>query len=451
MKRQISRRSFLRSSATGISTVVGLPLLEAMYDSSSAFANVASENTRVFAFYLSNGIIEENWYPERRGKTNFDLTSCSLKAFDDLGLKNDISLYRGMNNTCINQPGNDHMIAISSWLTGVPLPNDRVQTHTPSLDQQFADAMQAEYGRTKVHSLQWAANSFLDRPNNDNYFNPLKNALTWGSDNRLRTLRSALKDEFDRLYDGANTGGGLDRRTQIKINILDDIKDDRQALMNQLGASDKARLEAYFTSLSDIEESLKAALENAGSESECSSTVSNIPNHPNGRENGNIEVGDHARIAAKILAQAFACGLTRAATYTPQGEASNLHYPELGIDRHFHNTISHNRNGLKHLHTEIDVYRAELCANFMKELKDTQHGPEGSTLLDGTAVLFGSGLGNADNHTHNDIALLVGGHFGNWEHGNYHELQNRDHADLIDTVRAELGLQDLGKNRVPIS
>ena len=455
MKNIINRRTFLRSSATGISTAVGLPLLEAMFTSASAFADAPGRYPRFFAMYVPNGIIEEKWFPTRVSKTDFDLSNSSLKEFDRLGLKNDISLYRGMHNVSHvdNSSGNDHMVAISSWLTGVAIKSDASQTHRPSIDQELADAHNA-ITRTKVHSLQLAGNSGLDKPNNDRYFNPLKNALNWGSNNRLLPLKSALRNEFDRLYAGsdATPGAGIDRRTRLKMSVLDDIKTDREALVRQLGASDKERLEQYFASLRDIEESLLALESTPINGQSCPKPMgviqSSIPNPENGSIN--LSFGQHARIAAKITAQAFACNLTTAVTYCTQGEAAGSTYGDIGINTHFHNTISHNRSGRYNDWVKIDTFHADLCAAFMKEMKDTPHGA--GNLLNGTAVLFGSGLGNGDQHQHTNIALLVGGHFGRWKHGNYHTFTGRSHADLIDTLRQEMGLpQNLGRSAVPIS
>ncbi len=452
MKQLISRRAFLRSSTAGVGTLVGLPLLESMFASSSAFADAPGIYPRFFAMYVPNGIIEEKWFPTYKNKTEFDLASCSLKAFDRLGLKNDISLYRGMHNASHveNSQGNDHMVAISSWLTGKGIASETSQTHRPSLDQEVADAHNA-ITRTKVHSLQLAGNSELDKPNNDRYFNPLKNALNWGSNNRLLPLKSALRNEFDKLYSGIGTTPepGIDRRTRLKISVLDDVKDDRDALLRKLGANDKERLEQYFTSLRDIEEGLLSLQTgNPGSCAKPNLVYNDIPNPDNGTKNNAF--GEHARLAAKITAQAFACGLTHAITYCTQGEAAGCEYSDIGINTHFHNSISHNRAGRYNDWVTIDTFHADLCAAFMKEMKDTPHGA--GNLLNGTAVLFGSGLGNGDAHQHTNIALLVGGHFGKWKHGNYHKFEGRNHADLIDTLRQEMGLPNrLGKPSVPIS
>ncbi len=448
---KISRRSFLRSTTCGVGTMVGLPLLEVMFKSESAFADAPGTFPRFFAMYVPNGIIEEKWYPESGTKREFDLSGSALAAFQERGLKNDISLYRGLTNECDpgGSRGNPHMIAISSWLTGRALPSDRDQMHVPSLDQEIADALP----RTKVHSLQLAGNSELDRPNNNVYFNPLKNALNWDRSGRLLPLKSELRSEFARLYAGINEDptSNIDRRSALKLSVLDDVKEDRQRLINRVGASDAQRLEEYFNSLRDLELQIEALANNNPSEGgQCTRPMeeADIPNPQNGSRNNAIR--DHAKIAAQITVQAFSCGLTHAVTYCAGGEAAGCEYRDIGINTHFHNSISHNRSGRYDQWVRIDAFHAELCAEFMYQMKHTPHG--GGTLLDGTAVLFGSGLGNGDRHQHTDIAMMVGGHFGRWQHGRYHRFNGRSHADVIDTIRQEIGLpNNYGRNTVPIS
>ena len=84
--------------------------------------------------------------------------------------------------------------------------------------------------------------------------------------------------------------------------------------------------------------------------------------------------------------------------------------------------------------------------------REGEVGREFMIILDGTAVVFGSGLGNGEVHSHSNIALMVGGHFGGWQHGRYHQFNNRNHADVIDTMRQKIGLADnYGLNQVPTS
>lgn len=453
MKKLIDRRKFLRCSAGGVGTVVGLPLLEAMFASSSAFADAPGLHPRFFGFYTPNGTIEPQWFPKGGSKTNFDLKNTALEPFQTAGLVNSISLYQGLFNTGKNGSGNGHMRAIAGFLTGAKLPNDDITRHKVSLDQALAN----EYfntAPTKIHSLQLAGNPELDVPKaNSSYNNLLKNALSFDVQGRILPNTANLKEVFDKLFlgsSGSQATAGISQRDVLKTSVLDAVKEEREALFKKLSAHDSSILDEYFTSIRSLENQLAAPEPTMPGGQSCQAPNVNPPALDDGKRNNAI--GDHARIAAKIVAMAFQCDLTRSVTYMAGGEAAGCNYNDIGIGRHFHNSISHNRSSLGDEHHQIDTFHSELAANFMLEMEAINHG--GGTLLDGTAIIYGAGLGNGDNHSLNDISLLVGGRFGDFQHGRHHVLKGENHAKLINTVYQEMNLPGtIGDStaRVPIS
>jgi hypothetical protein len=67
--------------------------------------------------------------------------------------------------------------------------------------------------------------------------------------------------------------------------------------------------------------------------------------------------------------------------------------------------------------TQIDRFHVAKLARFLERLRDTTDGTEG-TLLDHSMVLYGSGLGDGNRHTHKDLPILVSGHAGGrWKQG----------------------------------
>jgi hypothetical protein len=62
---------------------------------------------------------------------------------------------------------------------------------------------------------------------------------------------------------------------------------------------------------------------------------------------------------------------------------------------------------------KIELYQMEQFARFLDQLK-------AKSLLDSTMTLFGSGMGNANSHTNNDLPIvLAGGGFNHGEHKVY--------------------------------
>ncbi len=155
------------------------------------------------------------------------------------------------------------------------------------------------------------------------------------------------------------------------------------------------------------------------------------------REVDNHYIGEHARLTAELLA--FQCDVTRVATYMSSGEASKTKYPEININIKFHDQISHNKGAYNDEHHAIDTYHSELFAHFLEVFSDTPHGD--GTLMDGTCLLFGSGLGNGDAHSMNNIGLLMAGNVGGVNPGKYHaDMSGAPHSRLLNTLRDEMGL-----------
>jgi hypothetical protein len=64
---------------------------------------------------------------------------------------------------------------------------------------------------------------------------------------------------------------------------------------------------------------------------------------------------------------------------------------------------------------KLEKYQTEQFARFLAKMKSLDDG--GSTLLDRTMVLFGSGMGNGNAHTNNNLPLILAG--GGFKHGEY--------------------------------
>jgi hypothetical protein len=66
----------------------------------------------------------------------------------------------------------------------------------------------------------------------------------------------------------------------------------------------------------------------------------------------------------------------------------------------------------------MERYQVEQFARFLAKLKSIEDGA--GTLLDHSMVLFGSGMGNANSHTNNNLPIiLAGGGFKHGEHKTY--------------------------------
>ena len=89
---------------------------------------------------------------------------------------------------------------------------------------------------------------------------------------------------------------------------------------------------------------------------------------------------------------------------------------------------------------KIDTYHVQLLASFLERLRTTEDGD--GTLLDHSIILYGSGLGDGDLHSHNDLPVLVAG-------GGSGQVRGGRHISLPETPMANLLVSLLNKVGVP--
>jgi len=86
-------------------------------------------------------------------------------------------------------------------------------------------------------------------------------------------------------------------------------------------------------------------------------------------------------------------------------------YPEIGVPDP-HHPLTHHRGHPDFIEkvTKINRFHVELFAWFVERLKATADGD--GTLLDHSAILYGSALSDGNAHSNADLPLLLAGHAG---------------------------------------
>jgi hypothetical protein len=100
-------------------------------------------------------------------------------------------------------------------------------------------------------------------------------------------------------------------------------------------------------------------------------------------------------------------------------DASQRVYPNIGVNEP-HHAMSHHGNNPDKIAglVKLNTYYMSLFANFLQKLKSTPDGD--GTLLDHSLVLYGTNMGNSNQHQHYDVPhILVGGANGQLK-GNRH-------------------------------
>ncbi len=192
------------------------------------------------------------------------------------------------------------------------------------------------------------------------------------------------------------------RANSVHASILDSVLDEARALSRQVNAEDKAKLDEYFTSVRDVEKQLKIRERWVDQPK---------PKAPFDKPADRNTVQD-LPLLYELIALALQTDSTRVATLEIGGSFLPQH---LGIKKSYH-SMSHHGNDKDTIAklVKLETYQLEQYGKFLTRLSEIKDGDQ--TLLDSTAVLFGSGMGNANSHVNTDLPIvLAGGGYGRGE------------------------------------
>jgi len=390
-KKALPRRSFLR----GMGATLGLPLLDAMIPASTALAATPAAPVRRLGFvYIPMGATINRWTPSATGRiTELSPSLSSLTPFlDRLTVITNLELKNAYS-------AGNHATANSAFLSAAKA---RMTEGTDyqlgtTVDQIAAQQIGKE---TPLPSLELAMDLMATVGDCDNGFACVyQNNLSWSSPTTPLPAEAHPRAVFERLFgDGGNTA---DRRAEMKkdASILDWITEDIANLRGKVGPADRTRINQYLDTVREVERRIQKA--------EAQARESRLPelDRPLGVP---AAYADHARLMFDLQVLAMQADMTRVITFQLARETSNRTYPEIGVSDAHHPLTHHGGNPEKMERVaKINAFHVSLFAYFLEKLKSTAEG-EGS-LLDHSAILYGSGMGNPDVHDHVNLPILVAG------------------------------------------
>src|SRR5205814_5918798 len=193
------------------------------------------------------------------------------------------------------------------------------------------------------------------------------------------------------------------QENRLQASILDTVLGEANRLSKQVNREDKEKLDEYFTSIRDVEKRL-----------ELRKRWASLPKpQPPFERPANKNKVEDLPMLYELIALALQTDSTRIATLEIGGDFLPQN---LGIDKSYHG-LSHHGNdeaAIKHLIT-LESYQIEHFAKFVARLSKMEDGDR--TLLDSTAVLFGSGIGDANTHKNSDLPIILAG--GGYRHGEF--------------------------------
>lgn len=404
--KSISRRAVLRGA--GIS--LGLPFLDAMSPAFAA-AKGGAKAKRFVGVSLALGLHGPNLVPQGAG-ANYK-PSRYLKSLQDI--RDEFTIVSGSSH-----PGvvGGHT-AEGSIFSACPNQRGATSRNTISLDQLMAKHLGHE---TRFPSL------ILNTGSSTSPSYTANGSMIPAESNPMKLFAKLFVDdskkEQDRQADLIRSGR----------SVMDVIGAEAKSLQRELGTGDREKLDAWFTSVRDLEKRLQ------GNEAWVRRPKPKVNDGPP----RDIDRNDTISIERAMLDISYLALQTDSTRFVTLHLPGNAKVSKLeGVDEGYHSLSHHGRDDEK-LDQLAIVEQAVLneWAGFLRKLKAAPSGGN-SNLLDETMVLLTSNLGNASSHDNRNMPVLFAG--GGFEHGKhlaFDQKRNYPLPNLYLSALHQLGLQD---------
>lgn len=207
---------------------------------------------------------------------------------------------------------------------------------------------------------------------------------------RLLFVDVSLKDKRD-----------VADRFSLQGSILDMVKSDADRLERKLNQQDRNKLDEYLTSVRDVEK--RIGLRRNWLDVPKPEAPFAAPKNRN--------MVDDLPLLYDLIALALQTDSSRIATLEIGGDFNPR---DLGVNGDYHALSHHGQleDRIEALIT-LETYQVQQFVRFVEKLSSIEEG--GTSLLEQTMVLFGSGMGNANSHTNTNLPVLLAG--GGFDHG----------------------------------
>ncbi len=403
----LSRRTFLR----GIGVALTLPMLEAMRPAFTRGAN-AEAPRRLVTIQTNQGIMPHLFFPKGEGR-GYEL-SPYLKMLEPL--RENFTVFSGLSH-----PGVDGGHANElCFLTGAPHPAGAGFRNSISVDQFAAERVGND---TRFQSLVLAASNAGDRSMSFNRAGILIPPETSAA-KLYRTLfiQGTEKEIASRISD-----------LRSGRSLLDSVRERAKRLENSVSATDRSRLDQYFTSIRELEQQL---VQTESWETKPKPKVAMAEPKENKEP---AQLITRLRTTYDLIKLALETDSTRIVSLfiQPLGVLNEI----AGVQHETHSLTHHgNRPEMIEELRKIEEAQFQAFRDFLTSLSGA--ADTGSPLLDRTAVLYGTCMGNANGHSNqNWPMLLAGGGFKHGQHLAFNTERNEPISKLFVSLLERLGIE----------
>ena len=406
-KKHISRRTILR----GAGATLALPLLDAMVPAATLLAQTAAApKPRFVGCFVPHGMAPGYWVPEKEGALPEQLPFNwkALEPFRDRSV-----ILSGLHSRSAEPPpgvtGADHWVAAAFLCAEKPKKTAGADVYNgTTIDQIIAQKIGTE---SLIPSLQLAVEDPGANSSNcgEGYSCTYTNTISWASPTSPLPMELNPQVVFERMFGDGSTSEERAARRKRDSSILDSLTGSLTRMRTRVSAVDRQRLDDYTTNVREIERRLQIAMK--------ASTVAPENMMPVGVP---TTFDEHIKMQFDLLALAFQADITRVGTLLFARDLTGRTYPECEAPTAGFHGVSHHGEDpalIKEL-SKINQYHVKMIAYLADKLSKIEEAD--GTLLDHSLLLYGSNMGNPNQHLHYDVPHVILGKNHGLMKGNRH-------------------------------
>jgi hypothetical protein len=397
MGREITRRRLLRSVLEGAAVSLCLPILDmVLNDNGKAMAATGAPiPVRFGTWHWGCGMNPDFWVPATTG-TNWEVTpELTLLA----PYRKDFNLYTGYSVSLDGRPNEPHVSAVWSLRTGYA-PKSREDLRDPSFDVLVSRAIG---GGVRFRTLDITATGAAT----DTYSTTGGGALASPELSALSLYRRVFGAGFQDPNAATFTP---DPDVMLRRSILSAFDDERAVLMRHAAASDRQKLDEYFTSVRELEQQLALQLERPAPAEACVLPSSEPNELPSSTEIEQV-TATH-KLMVDLTVMALRCHQTKVFNIVFSPSASTLRKAGSADTHHLltHQEAVDEKLGYQPDSTWYSQKSLGGLAYLISKLAEVKEG--GGTLLDNVLVYAHSDTSFAKMHSLDELPVITIGRAG---------------------------------------
>ena len=408
-KKHISRRTVLR----GAGSALALPLLDAMIPAGVAQAQTAAvPKPRFVGCFVPHGMAPgAYWVPAKEGALDPELPF-NWKPLEPF--RNQTVILSGLHSRSAEPPpgatGADHWVAAAFMCAVKPRKTAGADVFCgTTIDQIIAQKIGRE---NLMPSMQLAVEDPGANSSNcgEGYSCTYTNTISWSSPTDPLPMELNPQVVFERMFGDGSTVEQRAKRRMRDRSILDSLSGSLSKLRSESSPEDRQRLDNYTENVREIERRLQIAMKASTAAPTDMSVPVGVPQ----------TFDEHIKLQFDLLALAFQADITRVGTLLFARDLTGRTYPESESPTLGFHGGSHHGEDPKRIDqlSKINQYHVKMLAHLAENLAKTKDGD--GTLLDHSLILYGSNMGNSNQHVHYDVPhVLIGGLNGKLK-GNRH-------------------------------